>query len=169
MEEDEEVPVLMVCETTHAYTGQYEDELSFSVGQRVEITADSECSPAASWLYLVLLSHRVLFSDWVFLQCYFLTGCCVCFHTGVVFTLVLISYWLFHTGVTSYWCCFHTGVTSYLVSYWCCFHTGVAFALVLCSHWVLLSYLVWLHEKTSWHGTIIIMPLTLLRFFKTVI
>jgi len=32
----------MVCEATHSYKGQYEDELSFSMGQKVEITADSE-------------------------------------------------------------------------------------------------------------------------------
>ncbi len=41
-EDEGDVPVLMVCEVTHAYEGQYDDELSFAVGQNVEITADSE-------------------------------------------------------------------------------------------------------------------------------
>ena len=41
-EEEEDAPVLMICEATHTYKGQYEDELSFTAGDQVYITTDSE-------------------------------------------------------------------------------------------------------------------------------
>jgi hypothetical protein len=41
-DDDLEDPVLFQCVATHAYKGQYEDELSFKAGDRVEVTADSK-------------------------------------------------------------------------------------------------------------------------------
>ena len=38
----EEEPVLLECVATHNYKGQYEDELTLAVGDRVQVTADSE-------------------------------------------------------------------------------------------------------------------------------
>lgn len=34
--------MLLECEATHDYKGQYDDELSFSAGDKVEVTADSK-------------------------------------------------------------------------------------------------------------------------------
>ena len=41
-EEEEDAPVLMICEATHTYKGRYEDELSFTAGDQIFVTADSE-------------------------------------------------------------------------------------------------------------------------------
>lgn len=41
-DQDLEEPVLLECVAIHPYKGQYEDELSFKAGDRVEVTADSK-------------------------------------------------------------------------------------------------------------------------------
>lgn len=54
-EEEEEDPVLFECVATYGYTGQYEDELSFQTGDRVDVTADSKRIPYMWWWLLSLM------------------------------------------------------------------------------------------------------------------
>ena len=57
---EEDVPVLMTGVATHTYKGQFEDELSFIIGDPLDITADSECLLVAVVITVMFLQQNMI-------------------------------------------------------------------------------------------------------------